>query len=44
MPIGEQYRHNDSTTFEELCAGKELRIDNSFFEESRVCKPDAPSA
>ena len=35
-PVPEKYRGGDCTTFEQLCAGKPIKIDNSFFEESRA--------
>ena len=38
-PLAEQYPSIDYTTFEQLCAGQSITIDNSCFEESRAGKP-----
>ena len=40
-PIAEQYMHDGVTTFEALCAGKTITLDNSYFYESRMGKPGA---
>jgi hypothetical protein len=42
-PLAEKYKVSGYVTFEQLCAGKPLTIDNSFFEESRRGKPRATS-
>jgi hypothetical protein len=44
VPIDDQYMQPGSTTLEELCAGKDIGLDNSFFDESRVGKPETPNA
>jgi hypothetical protein len=40
-PIAEQYRRDEVTTFEALCADKTITLDNSYFYESRMGKPSA---
>ena len=40
-PIAVQYRRDGVTTFEALCAGKKIFLDNSYFYESRMGKPGA---
>jgi hypothetical protein len=40
-PIAEQYRRDGVTTFEAVCAGKTITLDNSYFYESRMGKPGA---
>ena len=40
-PIAEQYRRDEVTTFEALCADKTITLDNSYFYESRMGKPGA---
>ena len=42
-PVAAQYLRDGCTTFEALCAGKTLKMDNSFFEESRRGKPPLAS-
>jgi hypothetical protein len=38
-PLAEGYKLDGYTTFEALCAGKTIEIDNSFYAESRSEKP-----
>lgn len=43
-PLAARFNIDGHVTFEQLCAGKPLTIDNSFFEESRQGKPGPVSA
>jgi len=38
-PLSEDYKIEGYVTFDELCDGKDIEIDNSFYEESRLGKP-----
>jgi len=38
-PLSEKYKVKGCVTFEELSSGKNIKIDNSFYEESRLGKP-----
>tara|TARA_B100000029_G_scaffold505038_1_gene584992 strand:- start:485 stop:1189 length:705 start_codon:yes stop_codon:yes gene_type:complete len=38
-PLSEAHKVEGYVTFEELCDGKDIEIDNSFYEESRLGKP-----
>ena len=38
-PLSKETKIRGYTTFEELCDGKNIEIDNSFYEESRLGKP-----
>lgn len=40
-PLADAYKMPGYVTFEQLCAGKSVTIDNSFFSESRQGKPEA---
>ena len=42
-PVADAYKHDGFTTFEALCEEKTIEIDNSFFEESRMGKPNRPT-
>jgi hypothetical protein len=38
-PLAEQYKINEYVTFEQLCSEKTIKLDNSFYDESRQGKP-----
>ena len=43
-PLAAQYQSTGYTTFEQLCVGQPITIDNSCFEESRAGKPPTTPA